>query len=66
MTKLQHPFKYFLTLQCAEKAPKIKLLSLPYSHRKTVKAKDMVALMNGLTGLIDTEEDKFPEGSKVQ
>ena len=52
-------------MQCAEKAPKITLLSLPYSHKKTVKAKDMVDLMNRLTGLMEEENEKFPSGSKV-
>ena len=51
--------------QCAEKAPKIKLLSLPYSHKTTVKSMEMVDLMNGLTGVMDKENEKFPSGSKV-
>ena len=40
-------------------------MSLPYSHKKTLKAKDMVDLMNRLTGLMDKESEKFPSGAKV-
>ena len=52
-------------LQCQTSAPKIKLMSLGFSHKKTEKRGDMVDVMNNLGDLLAKEKADFPSGTKL-
>ena len=43
----------------------IRLLSLPFSHKKTEKKSGMVGLMNDLNDVLDKERANFPTGTKL-